>query len=333
MSYRLDRNESATDALRRLVAEQLDEALADLESQDEQDHDERVHDARKRLKRARAVLRLVRPALGEETFQRENAAFRDAALELGGARQGAALMECFAKLCSVYASELPPESFAGVHRLLDERRAHAIGDTRERGVEAEVAQTLRLAQHRSQSWTLDADGWHALAGGLEKTYARGHKAFKQAYAAPSTERFHEWRKRVKYHWYHVRILQEIWPKPMLARRRALKELADLLGDDHDLGELRAVLRELPPSLSADLRVDRVLALVAHREQQLRAQARHVGRRIYAEAPKHLVRRFGGYFQAWEAHSAAASAEAAASGDGAASVSDGATAIAGRSTST
>lgn len=304
MSYRLARDESTTDGMRRLVLEQLEAAIEDLESRDEHDHDERVHDARKRLKKARAVLRLVRPALGEKTFRHENACFRDAGRELGAARQGAALLECFEGLCKAYPAELPHDAAGGLRRLLESRRRHAIGDTLERGVEEEVAQTLRLAAHRSLEWRLDAEGWSALSGGLEKTYARGHRAFKKAYAKPSTERFHEWRKRVKYHWYHVRLLESTWPKPMKARRRALEELADLLGDDHDLGELRSVLRALPPSLAADLRVDRLLVLVDHREQQLRSEARHIGRRVYAEQPEHLVQRFGGYFTAWKAHSAA-----------------------------
>ncbi len=325
MSYRLDRNESATDALRRLVREQLDAGLEDLEAAGGDDHDERIHDARKRLKKARAVLRLVRPALGEETFARENACFRDAAQQLGGARQGAALLECFDALRSAYGAELGGDGFAGVRRLLEDLRARAIDEALERGIELEVAQTLRLAAHRCNACTLEAAGWDALAGGLGKTYARGHKAFKRAYAEPSTESFHEWRKRVKYHWYHVRLLQEIWPNPMQARRRALAELAELLGDDHDLGELRGVLRALPPSLAADLRVDRLLQLVDQRERELRAEARHIGRRIYAERPKHLVRRFGGYFRAWKAHPAAAGSDAAESEAPAADSGDGATA--------
>ena len=322
MSYRLASDESATDGMRRLVLEQLEAALDGLESQDEHDHDERVHDARKRLKKARAVLRLVRSALGEETFRHENACFRDAALELGGARQGAALIECLDGLRSAYGGQPGADGFADVRRLLEDLRARAIGDARERGVELEVAQTLRLAAHRCAAWTLEAEGWDALSGGLVRTYARGHKAFKRAYAEPSTKSFHEWRKRVKYHWYHVRLLQGIWPSPMQARRHALNHLAELLGDDHDLGELRGVLRALPPSLAADLGVDRLLALVDRRERELRAEARHIGRRIYAEAPKHLLRRFGGYYRAWEAHSATAGSEAsAAASDDASTATD------------
>jgi hypothetical protein len=31
------------------------------------------------------------------------------------------------------------------------------------------------------------------------------------------EHFHEWRKRVKYHWYHLGLLRELWPASMELR--------------------------------------------------------------------------------------------------------------------
>ena len=333
MTYRLGRSESesVSDGIRRVVLEQLDQACADLEGWDEHDHDERIHDARRRLKKARAALRLVRPALGEATFQRENACLRDAARELGGARQAAAVLECFRQLRQTYAGELPPDAFSGVERLLVDAKARALVGTLDGGVEEQVVRTLRLAAHRSPSWTLSGKDGKAIAGGLENTYARGRRAFKRAYARPSTANFHEWRKRAKYHWYHVRLLQSMWPKPMKARRHALGELADLLGDDHDLGDLRSVLRAVSPELAADLHVDRLLSLVARHEQQLRARAKHIGRRIYAEPPKQLVARFASYFKSWQAHSAPLPAQAGA--DESAADDDASCAPAGRSTST
>ncbi len=45
-----------------------------------------VHGARKQLKRARATLRLLRPAIGDELYSHENIAARDAARPLSKAR-------------------------------------------------------------------------------------------------------------------------------------------------------------------------------------------------------------------------------------------------------
>lgn len=53
--------------------------------------DKEIHRARKRLKRARATLRLLRLAIGKPTYRRENAALRDAARPLSGVRDAAVL--------------------------------------------------------------------------------------------------------------------------------------------------------------------------------------------------------------------------------------------------
>ena len=65
-------------------------------------------------------------------------------------------------------------------------------------------------------WTLSEAGFDAVAGGLRKTYARGRRALDSAVEAPTSENFHEYRKRTKYTWYHVRLLDET--APALANR-------------------------------------------------------------------------------------------------------------------
>jgi hypothetical protein len=59
--------------MRRIARGQLDAGIEEVEGQPNRNLDEAVHEARKRLKRLRASLRLERFALGDETYQRENA--------------------------------------------------------------------------------------------------------------------------------------------------------------------------------------------------------------------------------------------------------------------
>ena len=65
MSYRLELNESLPDGIKRIVKEQIDQALEQLRESPE-GRNEAVHDARKRFKKIRAVLRLVRDEIGEK---------------------------------------------------------------------------------------------------------------------------------------------------------------------------------------------------------------------------------------------------------------------------
>ena len=57
-----------------------------------------VHPARRRLKLARSLLRLMKPALGPQSFQQENETLRDAAQALAGLRRTEAMSEAIAKL-------------------------------------------------------------------------------------------------------------------------------------------------------------------------------------------------------------------------------------------
>ena len=51
-----------------------------------------VHGARRRIKQLRSLLRLLRPALGEERFREASIALRDAANALAGHRRAEALV-------------------------------------------------------------------------------------------------------------------------------------------------------------------------------------------------------------------------------------------------
>jgi len=118
-----------------------------------------------------------------------------------------------------------------------------------------------------------------------------------AYASPSVEAFHDWRKRAKYLRYHLRLLRPTWPAVLKRARSQIKTLADRLGDDHDL----AVLAEtLPLALKGDsdpARNQIFTALVAQRCAEQRDEARWLGLRVYAERPKAFARRLGAYWDA------------------------------------
>ncbi len=97
----------------RLAAEELDLALAELEDR-ENDPDEHVHEMRKCMKRLRAVALLARSALGDEVWRLENACYRDAALQLAGARDATALLEALEALAGAAGAGRRRNRFATV---------------------------------------------------------------------------------------------------------------------------------------------------------------------------------------------------------------------------
>src|ERR1700694_1625249 len=90
MAYEFLPGEPIPDAVRRIYGEQIDRIGVHVAAGE-------VHEARKRMKETRALLRLVRKALGDE-FVVENTWLRDAAHSLTAARDAEAMVETLEKL-------------------------------------------------------------------------------------------------------------------------------------------------------------------------------------------------------------------------------------------
>jgi CHAD domain-containing protein len=117
----------------------------------------------------------------------------------------------------------------------------------------------------------------------------------EAYEEPDFERFHEWRKRIKYHRYHTRLLRRIWVDPMKRRRAELKQLSDVIGYENDLAEFVAMMDDeelFAPETRAALR-----EVATAKRAEFHRQGRPLGERLFAEPPDRLVDRFGAYWTA------------------------------------
>jgi len=293
VSYRLAAGEPVEAGLRRIATEQLDLALGEV-GDPKRDRHVAIHEARKACKRLRGLLRLARTGLGDQVYRRENVALRDAARRLSGLRDAEALLETYDRLDERFKDEIDRRRLVPVRRALAARRM-ALGEDELETRVAAFCDDLEEVRGRLSSWPL-ADDFDVLSGGLKRTYKRGRKAMQVAYDDPSSERFHDWRKRVKYHRYHLELLAPLWPRQVKGRRKEVKALGDLLGEEHDLVVFEATLTDGAGSLGeASVRLAGELA--ARRRGELRAAMRPLGQRLFAEPPRALARRFEAYWQA------------------------------------
>ena len=92
MSFELNSDESLRKNIRRIARDQMDKALERLTGPHEGSPDEAVHEARKSFKKIRAVLRLVRPVIDEESDREENTCFRNAGRPLTEVRDAKILI-------------------------------------------------------------------------------------------------------------------------------------------------------------------------------------------------------------------------------------------------
>jgi CHAD domain-containing protein len=281
--------------------------------------DAAVHRVRKELKRARALVRLLRPAIGGESFRAINVALRDAGRALAGRRDARVLVETLDRLIEREAVEPAPlASFAAVLRTDWEAASGAPAVT----VPAVTvpAATAPGAAVAARTWptTVVAAGpvpapaarvraaaqalrgarvrgdWPVLADGLHEVYRRGRRALRTARREPTAECLHEWRKQVKHAWYALELLEPAWPRPMRALSREAHRLADRLGEDHDL----AVLRERLAVATVDAAAkSRALAALDARRRELQRAAFRLGGRLYAEPSRRFVARVGAWYQA------------------------------------
>jgi len=303
MSYRLNFNESLANDIPRIVCEQVERAIEELNGADT-DLPEAVHQVRKRCKKIRGLLRLIRGAFSE-SYSDENARFRDLARRLSDARDAEAMLECFDKLYDSFSEELGTHAFASVRHALVERRDAVQEDAGLPQRVRESAAELQDAHARVLGWRLDSGGFAAIEQGLLRTYRRARKAMHASYDIPTPERFHEWRKRVKYHWYHLRLLREVWPAPLKVLAAETRQLADLLGDDHDLAVLHRTLVHERDALGKPGEIDALLGLAARRQDQIRAEALPRGWRLFTEKPSGFCDRLHACWHAAECDTARA----------------------------
>ncbi|HKJ80307.1 MAG TPA: CHAD domain-containing protein, partial [Prolixibacteraceae bacterium] len=167
----------------------------------------------------------------------------------------------------------------------------------EQHFEEEIIERLEEAKEKVSVLEYDKTGFKAFEKGLERVYKRGRKAYKKCRKKSTTANHHEWRKRVKYLWCEIRILKETWPNGLKGYAKELHNLSDLLGDDHDLNDLKGRLQKI--YLESDYTDDlaKTEALIDQFSEEIRNDAWQLGERIYAEKPKDFVKRIGKYWDA------------------------------------
>ena len=296
MSYSFRKSDpSLTLGLRRIAREEIAAALAEIDDKT-LDHVTTVHQLRKRCKKLRGLIRLVRP--GFQPYAEENAAFRDLARDLSALRDAGAMIETVTALEERFGEVIGAAFFARVREAL----AAAHPPAEDKLVRARLKAARKAfagALERVETWEVDGKPHKVLSKGVALTYARATKARTAALKDRTPEAFHEYRKRVKYHWYQLRLLKRIWPKVIRARTLEARRLADELGDHHDFAIFR--MQVLPGFEGTDDSLCEALGgLIEAEEARLGPACLKHGRRLFAEDAESFGERVAAYWDAWRA---------------------------------
>lgn len=247
--------------------------------------DERVHTVRKDLKRARAALRLLRDAIGDAAYAKENAALRDASRPLAPVRDARVSLETVRGLIRREKDAKRRSLLAGECRALREERnavRAAVEDAREL---QNLGRALQQVSERVCRWRLPREVWPVVREGIERIYRRGRKALDKAEARPTDDNLHDARKQVKYFGAAMELLAATHARRAARLVERADSIADRLGDDHDLAMVQQRIAGVSRDRGAALVDD-----VKRRRKKLQKKALKRAHRLYRRKPARFVHR-------------------------------------------
>jgi CHAD domain-containing protein len=288
LGYCFRAGEELSEAVKRIVAEQLTRALEVL-SRPGDSLATVVHEARRCLKRARSVLRLVKFAI-PNAYREENARLRDVGRSLSELRDSHAPIQTLEDLEGRRKNRQPNGSrqrvFREAHTFLENRSRQIAKAMDECGMNNSIAQFKAALSHIQRLSFAKVDG-PGIRKSLYRSVKRGRKAFDVAQAEDHADNFHEWRKRAKDLRYQLSLFAELHPD-LKQYSKSAKKLEQLLGDDHNLAVLTGLLTE---SQDPDGEPHFLRKQICERQSALRKKARKIGRHLYGEKRNVWMDRF------------------------------------------
>jgi hypothetical protein len=287
VAFRLKPDQPIADEIKRIVGRQFELAAGELKDIGNPSSDAAIHHARRRVKKIRAVIRLARPALGSE-FRPLDRRLRRTVRLLAPVADGQGVVHALDELADKYREDFPPPVFETIRAGLVEREARADRKAKVERVLQRVSETLQKERRQIGRWRLRGGGFRRIAAGLEASFRRSKKAMAAAAEHPTADNYHYWRRRVKDHWFHVRLIAVRCGNRLRAYERRLEALDEVLGEYHNFALLHAILGGDP--FVSRQETARRLRLIRRYQSELRHRAQALGTRLYSERPGHFVRR-------------------------------------------
>ena len=241
---------------------------------------ESVHEFRKSVRRARALVSLVRPSLGKSAAHGIAAELRRAFAETGPLRDADILLVTLRSIEADDPHRGAVEEVLERERLRDGASAAAALRTGSKILQP-LPGALRVTLRRD--FAMDD-----LARGIARGYRRSQDALIRAAETRLLIDLHEWRKRVKELRYEIELLASSGSPESRQREKKLSALAEELGRVTDLVVLLAALGEREKAGAiprAETLLEAIRADIGSSSQNLIAR----GEELFAEPPASFAR--------------------------------------------
>ena len=293
MAYRLRRKGSLASELARVVTKEFEEARKEIGGRNN-GRTEAVHEARKHVKKIRAVLHLLEKALADN-FRTHDRRLKAVGHQLSSLRDVDAEAETMKTVRDHYPRLVTPSVFAGVCGGLAKQKRRTVARVHPDRLLQRVELELRRDARSMPRDVRRSGRYRALLAGLVRGYRRARTAMDAVIATPEDAGFHAWRRRVKDHWYHMRLLEELSVQAH-ARVGRLKRLETWLGDDHNLVILRTAIQNAPARFGDERSTALVLGCIAKFSTLLRRRALKLGQPLFARKPRMFRQSIDGWWR-------------------------------------
>lgn len=285
--YRLQPDRTIGHEVRRIADKQLMLALFGLRRAGTPHDDAAVAEACRHITKVRALMRLVRPVLDDETYLPANRRLGAVKRRLAPIANGRALLRALARLAVERDAIDAVVALQSIREALEERAARADRKAAFDRVLPRSTRMLAVERARVGTWVLEARDIRAIAPGLADSARRTTEAMARAVDRPTTIRYNAWRRRTKELCLQVRLVEGRCTG-LHAIRVRLDALDDCLADCHNVALLTRVLTTEGLGTRRDTAT--VLRLLRRERAGLRARALTLGRAALRDTPRQFVRR-------------------------------------------
>jgi hypothetical protein len=289
MAYSFKPTHTVSSDVHRILERQLIRAERCLETRPGRPDDRVVHEARRHVKKAIALLRLVSPLRHPPAASALDRLARASAL-LAPVADAQALVQSARALTRGARRQGRPADVRTVRQALNRRKRATDRKAELVRVYAKAIHLLRRERELLPMWSVRRQEFAAVRPGLLRTLTRARRAMARARRHPSNPHFHRLRRRIKDVWLQLRLISRRCGGAIRSECRAFETLDGLLGEHHNLVLLTAVLREEPCMPRAHTAA--VIQTIRSRQVRIRRRSLTLAGRTLSESPHDFTRRVG-----------------------------------------
>ena len=272
--------ENIGNELREAILSQITNSLG-LETNSDSSDEVKVHELRKVVKRCRALLKLLRPALDESSFYDLDEILGRSARLLTDQREATVNLRTFINLTNRSKTRLPDDLKNNILNELTKNinQSYNLAQNNFPNQLHESLLSLMLIKDKFENLILHHIEDKDLKLLLRKTYQKTAKLYGDARFSLDTEIIHKWRKFTKHLLFQLK-LSPFQTKGKMGRMiSSLEELSDTLGNEHDLAIMEDYLKSNFEFSSNDQQ--QIHLIVSKERSRLQKRAFIIGAKLFS----------------------------------------------------